>query len=505
MTLNLITCLLFASSLYTFRSAAHAFRQYNYPVAHWCGWLLFAVAIYSFSYGMELSSHSLSDIIFWITIEFVSIGYIPGALILMTVSYRRHHSPSWSLVSVVLLLSSVTPLLALTNAYHYWLFEVSRFDDVNGLSIADIHLGPAYAFNMLYCNTAAIISLVLFSKVFIQSKIYRKQIGFIVAGNCIPWLLYLWNIFNFATLKIDLFPFGLVLTAFFYWHGIFHLRFANITPIAREQTFELFSEPILVVNHRYELVDYNTRAAVVFPDLSKQSIGRNLVQNGFLSQKLFVTDMSYINQMNDEYQVDDVTYEVHLYPLREKNNQILGYTVIFYPQRVQSQVKGLGDFSDYYDHLTSLMNRAGIYQHLCSQLMLRTNGLPVSIILFDIDFFKRFNQKHGFPIGDELLKNIGFHFSKTYSRQYVMGRFDGDEFMVVLSETSSLVAKQVAREFAALIESRYQVRLSYGVAMAELNDSAELLINRADLALYQHQSEQSVAQEKAESSISHSA
>lgn len=50
-----------------------------------------------------------------------------------------------------------------------------------------------------------------------------------------------------------------------------------------------------------------------------------------------------------------------------------------------------------------------------------------------------------------------------------MGRFDGDEFMVVLSETSSLVAKQVAREFAALIESRYQVRLSYGVAMAELN------------------------------------
>lgn len=243
MTLNLITCLLFASSLYTFRSAAHAFRQYNYPVAHWCGWLLFAVAIYSFSYGMELSSHSLSDIIFWITIEFVSIGYIPGALILMTVSYRRHHSPSWSLVSVVLLLSSVTPLLALTNAYHYWLFEVSRFDDVNGLSIADIHLGPAYAFNMLYCNTAAIISLVLFSKVFIQSKIYRKQIGFIVAGNCIPWLLYLWNIFNFATLKIDLFPFGLVLTAFFTGMVFFIFVSRTLRPLLVNKRLSYFLSP----------------------------------------------------------------------------------------------------------------------------------------------------------------------------------------------------------------------------------------------------------------------
>lgn len=155
----------------------------------------------------------------------------------------------------------------------------------------------------------------------------------------------------------------------------FSSRFANITPIAREQTFELFSEPILVVNHRYELVDYNTRAAVVFPDLSKQSDRDESSSNGFLSQKLFVTDMSYINQMNDEYQVDDVTYEVHLYPLREKNNQILGYTVIFYPQRVQLQVKGLGDFSDYYgsphqfnessrDISASLLTAHALYQRI---------------------------------------------------------------------------------------------------------------------------------------------
>ena len=488
MTLNLITCVLFFSAIYTLRSCAYAFRQYNYPVAHWCGWLMMAISLYSFGYGMELSSQSLPDLIFWITLEFCALGFIPGCLLLMTFSYQKNISPTWTTITFVLGLSSVIPILAITNPYHDWLFEVSRFNRSSGLSIADLHLGPAYAYNILFCNLASIISLAIFTKSFIESKPYRKQIGFIIAGNCVPWFLYLWNLGNFATLKIDLFPFGLVFTAFFYGHGIFHLRFANITPIAREQTFELFAEPILIINHRFELVDYNVRAKVVFPEISKKSVGLNLVESGFLSKKLFSTDMTCMNQMNDEYLIRGVMYEARLYPLRDVHQQMIGYSLILHAAQHSTESKQAQDESEYFDHLTHLLNRKGIYQHLFSVLTHQDVGSFVSIILFDVDNFRQFNLKFGFPVGDELLRNIAHQFQQQYSRQYVMGRFDGDEFMVVLEDTRALIARQVARDFSELIAREFQINMSYGLATSAPNDTAELLINRADLELYRNQS-----------------
>ena len=141
------------------------------------------------------------------------------------------------------------------------------------------------------------------------------------------------------------------------------------------------------------------------------------------------------------------------------------------------------------DHVTGCFTRAHGMEWLKRELQrARRSGLPLSVLMFDVDFFKSINDRSGHLRGDAVLAHIGAQLQERLRSTDVRCRYGGDEFLVILPETPVLGAAQVAellRREIADANKDSSLTLSLGVAAAlpgEMDTRA--LIGRADEALY---------------------
>lgn len=144
------------------------------------------------------------------------------------------------------------------------------------------------------------------------------------------------------------------------------------------------------------------------------------------------------------------------------------------------------------DELTGLYNRRFFFVRLEEEISrYRRFGHPVAVVLFDLDGFKEVNDGQGHMIGDETLRDIGQVLTK-YSRGInVVARYGGDEFAILLVETSTEGARLYAERIRQIISGHpyshgMHVTASFGVASLPEDDAAtaEDLVRIADEALY---------------------
>ncbi len=148
------------------------------------------------------------------------------------------------------------------------------------------------------------------------------------------------------------------------------------------------------------------------------------------------------------------------------------------------------------DGLTGLFNRRHFEDILKSEV-LRSNRHkhPVSLIFLDVDYFKHYNDTHGHPMGDAVLKNIARILqSRVRATDYVF-RYGGEEFIIVLPYTTKQAAKNLAEDIRVSIASYPFVHgdqqpgggltISFGISESpEDGMDAETILQRADDALY---------------------
>jgi diguanylate cyclase (GGDEF)-like protein len=121
-------------------------------------------------------------------------------------------------------------------------------------------------------------------------------------------------------------------------------------------------------------------------------------------------------------------------------------------------------------------------------------GLPLSLIVLDVDYFKKINDTCGHPAGDTVLVKVASRLRSCVRAQEALGRYGGEEFLVVLPGTSHGAAMAVAERMRAAIAAQpetigdmtFNLTVSAGVASTDLFPAAttEELISRADVALY---------------------
>lgn len=148
------------------------------------------------------------------------------------------------------------------------------------------------------------------------------------------------------------------------------------------------------------------------------------------------------------------------------------------------------------DALTGLYNRRYMTNHLETlQKSAVQDYKPVSLLILDIDFFKKVNDTHGHDVGDAVLKQFSGRMIKSVRGIDLACRYGGEEFVVVMPDTDLAVALGVAerlrREVADVpfkiptSDLQLDVSCSIGVAMSMESESSESLIKRADEAMYQ--------------------
>ncbi len=162
--------------------------------------------------------------------------------------------------------------------------------------------------------------------------------------------------------------------------------------------------------------------------------------------------------------------------------------VIYQLFKIKSLSKKL-EVMAYYDKLTQIYNRAK-FRNILEEFINFSNRYktPLSLIYFDLDHFKDINDTYGHEKGDFVLKEAVKVVKKHLRESDIIGRWGGEEFLILLPNTDKKGALKVAENIRKAIEKHsfdgLKLTISFGVTEFNFNESIDEFIDRADMALY---------------------
>jgi len=135
------------------------------------------------------------------------------------------------------------------------------------------------------------------------------------------------------------------------------------------------------------------------------------------------------------------------------------------------------------DHLTGLANRRHVEEHLRAVLAAALrHGLPAAVLLIDVDHFKAINDERGHAAGDKVLQQLAAELAAAIRTEDIIGRWGGEEFIVVAANTACDAAAALAERLRAAVEKSLPVTVSIGVACTP--EVGLRLVDVADVNLY---------------------
>jgi diguanylate cyclase (GGDEF)-like protein len=156
------------------------------------------------------------------------------------------------------------------------------------------------------------------------------------------------------------------------------------------------------------------------------------------------------------------------------------------------------------DPLTGMFNRRHLDRRLEREAeRARRYAYPLSILLIDIDHFKKINDEHGHQLGDFVLKNLAQILFESVRRTDIVARYGGEEIMIVTPHAGEVEALDMAERIRILVQEaevayvrsksgRQSIRITISIGVATLDEntaSTNALIELADTALYQAKNE----------------
>ncbi len=146
-----------------------------------------------------------------------------------------------------------------------------------------------------------------------------------------------------------------------------------------------------------------------------------------------------------------------------------------------------------FDTLSGLLNRHALFgtMEIEVERAIRT-GSPLTGIMIDIDTFKQINDNYGHPVGDRVIEEIGNLIRKSLRKYDHAGRYGGEEFFIILPNTTGQQAYAWAERFRESLEAltithgkeSILITASLGVAQFRIGESREGWVSRADRAMY---------------------
>lgn len=150
------------------------------------------------------------------------------------------------------------------------------------------------------------------------------------------------------------------------------------------------------------------------------------------------------------------------------------------------------------DQLTQVSNRIALDRYFGEQIGLVTSGLSLQgnlgILLMDVDLFKHVNDTYGHMTGDHVLSEIARILASSCRKNDLIGRWGGEEFLVICPNTDAEESKEMAERMRKLVEGHrfgdmsFTITISIGVTTYRSGDTVESMMKRADVALYQAKS-----------------
>ncbi len=276
--------------------------------------------------------------------------------------------------------------------------------------------------------------------------------------------------------------------------------------------FDSIRDPFCIFDSEFHIIRVNRAYGLLKGKRDDELIGRKcyeIFENRNAVCESCVVDQSF--QSKDpcakEKQItilngNPIWVEIYTYPIVDENGNVthvIEYTRDITERKKAEQVKrrlieSLEHLSNT-DSLTGLTNRRALTDSLIYEVdRARRYGSDLSLILCDIDSFKAINDTYGHDAGDRALQIISETLKAQLRKADIAGRYGGDEFMLILPETSLEGAENLADKLLAVVRTTalqipaglaVPLSISIGVAGLQTSDgTVDALVKRADKALY---------------------
>lgn len=497
MLIKLLSLYLFIAVLFLSFLFVYSFVRGKSSHARVMGLLSLCLQIYLLGYLLEINTSQLSEMIFWNQIQYFGIPFFPALWLVISLLYtgRIDYIKGYRSI-IIFIIPIITFILRLTNNFHF-LYYKSLELHING-DFTSMYLtkGPWYLVQMIY----VLITLVLCTYFYFQR--YRKssgnermQFSLLLYASVLPYIALILVFINLGGSGIDYTAIILPPCILLINLALTKYNFLDIKNLARERVFEDSSLGFILLNRTYRVVDYNDQSKHLFSllniHLKETSLDKMLKDHLDILECIQNSSQEIVHRIINQ---QDKYISINVKEIKNKE-EIVGQLVtledVTEKERLRYRLLEMANT----DVLSGLNNRRK-FRESAEEVILRAQRYDqiVSLLMMDIDFFKRINDAYGHAAGDEVIKVFSDLLRENFRSSDIIGRMGGEEFAVVLINCDKNTAFEKAEQFRFNVESYpfivddQTIQINVSIGVSELNESANILdhlINQADHALYQ--------------------
>jgi diguanylate cyclase (GGDEF)-like protein len=275
---------------------------------------------------------------------------------------------------------------------------------------------------------------------------------------------------------------------------MFRYDFLEAKALVRSIAFESDEDAILLVNRQNKVIDFNKSAKNLFSGL-----GINLTE-GYI-ETLFGSVPNLAGVLSNDEKSDTefiVNSEKRYFEIITKNvgNKLKSKWRIKYIRDITASYECNRSLERqaFVDELSGIGNRRAFIQS--GEKMMAdsdANGLPVHMLMIDLDRFKNVNDKYGHDIGDQVIEHLGTIMKEVFSPDSITARIGGEEFGVIIPRKNDDEVREMADTFLMKVseygyacnDMTFHVTASIGIAKkTAFGQTLGNLMNHADRALY---------------------
>jgi len=297
---------------------------------------------------------------------------------------------------------------------------------------------------------------------------------------------------------------------------ITHRKLAEIALLESEEKFRVIFEyapdAYYLMSLNGEFIDGNKRSEDLTGHQRQELIGKNFVETGLLSTDDMTRAFEFLAKILQGMPADpeeftltrkngtSVAVEIRAYPAKIKNQTIILGIARDITDRKQAE-EALKESEERYRKLSIIDDLTQLYnsRHLYNQLKMEIDRVnrynePMSIILFDLDNFKAFNDAYGHIEGDQVLMRLGQVIKRCLRKTDSAYRYGGEEFIILLPmticEDAVHTAERVKMEFkkenfSPVSDKTIHMTLSFGVGQYKPQEEMKVFVHRVDQLMYQ--------------------
>lgn len=497
------------SGLTALVTALFAWRRRQAPGALPLALLLISLAVWTLTYALHWLG-AAPGAVFWLDATFFGVVSAPVCVWLLTRDFTRPGYPrspvGWA---ALLAVPSVTWLLLLSDPGGLLFGTQEQLAAHSRLAG-----GPWFRVVVIHGYVLMALSALALGRFWWEARgVYRQQAGVLLAGLCVPWLVNLVSVLGERPLpELDLTPMLFMLTALTFLLGLLGFRLFDLVPVARHQLVEQLGEGVVVLDLGGRVVDLNAAARRLAVPGTPAPIGRPAAEV-FEHWTFALAFRGGLDEGASELEVQGRCLEVRVSELRDPRGRAQGRVVVWRDVTAQRRAEAalrqaheqlqarLAEIErlqaelreqSVRDPLTGLHNR-----RFLAEVLDDLREPDYSVVLLDIDRFKRVNDSLGHAGGDAVLCAVAAYLAGAAQPGETVCRYGGEEFVVLLPGVSLEEAAARAEGWRRDIDARgacvdgqqVAVTVSLGVSSAlEHGPLPDRVLLAADWALYEAKS-----------------